>query len=152
MRFGEFWCGLVRIAAAGEKEKIMVPLGAVESLWVPLGAERFGCRRGKQRNPDGSGLRSGGVGGYPLPLQPVNPSGPAFYRGFLRGNPSGNPSGAVRNPLGTGSLHRASGASGESLQPNQEETSFLQKGTKLTKILSEMMKDRIMRRGKHLKA
>ena len=24
--------------------KIMVPLGAVESLWVPLGAERFGCR------------------------------------------------------------------------------------------------------------
>jgi len=61
------------------REKIMVPLGAVESLWVPLGAERFGCRRGKQRNPDGSGLRSGGVGGYPLPLQPVNPSGPAFY-------------------------------------------------------------------------
>jgi len=44
VRFGEFWCGLVRIAAAGEKEKIMVPLGAVESLWVPLGAERFRCR------------------------------------------------------------------------------------------------------------
>jgi len=42
VRFGEFWCGLVRIAAAGEKEKIMVPLGAVESRWVPLGAERFG--------------------------------------------------------------------------------------------------------------
>ena len=58
--------------------------------------------------------------------------------------PLGNPLGAVRNPLGTGSLHRASGAGGESLQANQEETSFLQKGTKLTKILSEMMKDRIM--------
>ena len=32
----------MQVAAAGEKEKIMVPLGAVESRWVPLGAERFG--------------------------------------------------------------------------------------------------------------
>ena len=43
-------------------------------------------------------------GGYPLPLQHVSPSGPAFYRGFLRGNPSGNPSGAVRNPSGWSSI------------------------------------------------
>jgi len=41
-------------------------------------------------------------GGYPLPLQPVSPSGPAFYRGFLKGNPSGDPSGPVSNPSGKG--------------------------------------------------
>jgi len=82
VRFGEFWCGLVRIAAAGEKEKIMVPLGAVESLWVPLGAERFGCRRGKQRNPDESGLRSGGVGGIPSPSNPSTRQDPHFTEVF----------------------------------------------------------------------
>jgi hypothetical protein len=64
------------------REKIMVPLGAVESLWVPLGAERFGCRRGKQRNPDGSGLRSGGVGGIPSPSNPSTRQDPHFTEVF----------------------------------------------------------------------
>ena len=64
----------------------MVPLGAVESLWVPLGAERFGCRRGKQRNPDESGLHFAleGWGGIPSPSNPSARQEHGFTEVFLK--------------------------------------------------------------------